>query len=43
MPDQKLKQEVDRLRKEVEEVLATFPKVDPQNVWHTLLLLKKSP
>ncbi len=41
-PQSKLN-EVKRLRRQVEKIIQSFPQADPENVWHTLILLKQKP
>lgn len=36
-------QKVKRLRKRLAQIMARHPEVDPQNAWHTLLLLELPP
>jgi len=34
---------INRLRKQLDRVLKKYPYSDPENIWHTLLLLEKRP
>lgn len=43
MEENPAEQKVRRLRKELERILSMFGELDPENVWHALLLLEMSP